>query len=152
MLLHFATRRRVDLLSDRPHLARLPIYTTNGGPMKALAVMSRIVCLLLICTGPAWSQSFTAAVRGVVTDPTGAAVSNAKVVITQADRNVQHTTTTDAEGRYSVSALQPGQYILTVEATGFKRYLQNAFPPGGSAASNDRRSVTTGRGVVSRRG
>ncbi|MDQ3253347.1 MAG: carboxypeptidase-like regulatory domain-containing protein [Acidobacteriota bacterium] len=79
-------------------------------------------------TGPAWGQSFTAAMRGVVTDPTGAAVPNAKVLITQAERNAQHATTTDDEGRYHASALPPGQYTLTVEAGGFKKYFRSAFP------------------------
>src|SRR5215813_9172606 len=101
---------------------------TNGGSMKFPASMTRIGCLLLMITGPAWSQSFTAAVRGVVTDPTGAAVADAKIIITEAERNVQHLTTTDAQGRYYVSALQPGQYTLTVEANGFRKYSQSAFP------------------------
>jgi Carboxypeptidase regulatory-like domain/TonB dependent receptor-like, beta-barrel len=96
--------------------------------MKFLAQMTRIGCLLLIITGLAWSQSFTAAVRGVVTDPTGAAVANAKVIITEAARNVQHQTTTDDQGRYHMSALPPGQYTMTVEANGFRRYSQSAFP------------------------
>jgi hypothetical protein len=96
--------------------------------MKFLAWMTRIGCLLLISTGPAWSQSFTAAVRGVITDPSGAAVADAKVIVTEAERNVQHPTTTDGQGRYYVSNLPPGQYTLTVEAVGFKRYAQTAIP------------------------
>src|SRR5262245_37389703 len=96
--------------------------------MKFIASMTRIGCLLLIITGPVWSQSFTAAVRGVVTDPTGAAVPNAKVIITEAERNVQHPTITDDQGRYHVSALPPGQYTMTVEASGFRKYSQSAFP------------------------
>jgi hypothetical protein len=95
--------------------------------MKVRSTLTGIGCLLLMITGSAWSQSFTAAVRGVVTDPTGAAVANAKVVITQAERNVQNTMTTDEEGRYQVSALPPGQYTLTVEAGGFKKYARSAF-------------------------
>src|SRR5262245_13890917 len=95
--------------------------------MKFLAAMTRIGCFLLIITGLAWSQSFTAAVRGVVTDPTGAAVPDAKVIITEAGRNVQHPTTTDAQGRYQVSALPPGQYNMTVVATGFRKYSQSEF-------------------------
>ncbi len=116
------------LFSLLPNLARSAIHLTNGGSMKFLASMTSIGCLLLMITGPAWSQSFTAAVRGVVTDQTGAAVSNARVIITEADRNVQHPTTTDSEGRYYVSALPPGQYNMTVEASGFKKYAQSAFP------------------------
>jgi len=68
--------------------------------MKVLASMAKIGCLLLLFTSSTWSQSFTAAVRGVVTDPTGAAVVNAKVIITEAERNVQRTVTTDEQGRY----------------------------------------------------
>jgi Carboxypeptidase regulatory-like domain/TonB dependent receptor len=96
--------------------------------MKFLASMTSIICLVLIITGLAWSQSFTAAVRGVVSDPNGAAVADARVIITEAERNVQHPTTTDAQGRYYVSALPPGKYTMTVEASGFKRYSQSAFP------------------------
>lgn len=118
----------MDLIIDLPYPARSPIHQTNGGSMQFLASMTRIGCLLLTLTGPAWSQSFTAAVRGVVTDPTGAAVPNAKVIITEAERNVQHPTTTDDQGRYHVSALPPGQYTLTVEASGFRRHSQSAFP------------------------
>jgi hypothetical protein len=96
--------------------------------MKFLAPNTRIACFLLLMTGLAWGQSFTAAVRGVVTDPTGAAVTDAIVIITEAERNVQHPTTTDSQGRYHLSALPPGQYTLTVEAKGFKKYAQSAFP------------------------
>lgn len=96
--------------------------------MKFLTSILSIGCVLLLITSPARSQSFTAAVRGVVTDPTGAAVPDAKVTITEAERNVQHPTTTDAQGRYYVSNLPPGQYTLTVEAVGFKRHAQSAIP------------------------
>jgi hypothetical protein len=85
------------------------------------------LCLLLLLAGFAWSQSFTAAVRGVVTDSSGASIPDAKVIITEAERNVQHTTVTDAAGRYARVALQPGAYTITVEATGFKRHSQGPF-------------------------
>src|SRR5687767_845919 len=121
MLFRFTLWSNSDLIIDPPNLARSPIHLTNGGSMKFLASMTRIGSLILMITGPAWSQSFTAAVRGVVTDPTGAAVSDAKVIITEAERNVQRLITTDAQGRYHVSALPPGQYTMTVEANGFRR-------------------------------
>lgn len=84
--------------------------------------------LALVCAWAAWSQSFTAAVRGVVTDATGATVPGARVTITEADRNIQHATTTDSAGRYAIVALPPGRYTITVEAQGFKRYTQGPFP------------------------
>ena len=73
-------------------------------------------------------SSFTAAVRGVVSDATGAAVPGARVIVTEAERNVQHVSTTDEAGRYVLTALQPGSYRMVVEAQGFKRTTKASFP------------------------
>ena len=79
-----------------------------------------LVALALAGLLPAQS-SFTAAVRGVISDATGAAVPGARVIITEADRNVQHASVTDEAGRYVITALQPGNYRMVVEAQGFKK-------------------------------
>src|SRR5262245_43353988 len=85
-----------------------------------------ICCLLSIAL--AFSQSFTASVRGSVTDGTGALVPGAAIIVTEVGRNVQHKTVTDSSGRYFITALPPGQYTLAVEATGFRKYVQSEFP------------------------
>ena len=85
--------------------------------------------LLLAVSTFAWGQSsFTAAVRGLVTDSTGAAIVGAKITVTEADRNVPHVVISDEAGRYAVTALPPGGYTLAVEAPGFKKYVASAFP------------------------
>jgi hypothetical protein len=89
--------------------------------------VSGLLFALLAATVPGWPQSFTAAVRGVISDETGAVVSGARVTITEADRNVQRATATDSVGRYVFTALQPGPYTLTVEAAGFRRFQQSRF-------------------------
>src|SRR3954463_7556453 len=73
------------------------------------------------------AQSYTASVRGVVTDSSQAAMPGAKVVVTDVSRNIAHSATTDTSGRYVITALPPGSYELTVEASGFNKYLQPAF-------------------------
>lgn len=75
----------------------------------------------------AWTQSFTASVRGTVTDPTQASVPDAVVMLTDVDRNLDRTATTDATGRFILTALPPGHYSLAVESPGFQRYVQPAF-------------------------
>jgi hypothetical protein len=83
---------------------------------------------LLVCTAAAlWAQSFTATIRGTVTDSSGSAIPGAKVIVTEADRNVPRTVTTDESGRYVVTALPPGGYTLVVESSGFKKYSQQKF-------------------------
>ena len=83
--------------------------------------------LFLLTAGLVLSQSYTAALRGVITDASGAAIPAAQVIVTEADRNVKHTAVTDEAGRYFLSALPPGKYTLSVEATGFNRHSQSAF-------------------------
>lgn len=86
------------------------------------------LAMVVLGAAPVWSQSYTASVRGAVTDASGAAVPGAKVVVTESDRGVQHTTVTDSLGRYVVTALPPGNYTLSVEASGFRKHVQASFP------------------------
>jgi hypothetical protein len=74
-----------------------------------------------------FAQSFTASVRGNVTDQSSAAVPSAKVTVTDADRGTVFNTVADEAGRYVVTALPPGTYVLTVEAPGFKRFSTDRF-------------------------
>lgn len=93
-----------------------------------MSSMTRVVLASLVLPVCALAQSFTASVRGVVTDSTKSAVPNAKVIITDADRNTNQETATDVAGRYVFTALPPGRYLLAVEAVGFSKYTHSAFP------------------------
>ncbi|MGC4050053.1 MAG: TonB-dependent receptor [Paludibaculum sp.] len=73
------------------------------------------------------AQSFTAAVRGTVTDASGAAVPAASVVITETERNVPHAAVSDDSGRFQLTALPPGLYTVNVEAKGFRKYVQTSL-------------------------
>ena len=87
-----------------------------------------LLCVTLAAAGLAWSQSsYTAAVRGVISDASGAAVAGAKVTVTESDRNVPHVVMADDAGRYALTALPPGNYSLSVEAKGFKRTARPTF-------------------------
>ncbi len=97
--------------------------------MLSIRGVSALVSLTVLAAAPVWAQSsYTAAVRGVVTDTSGAAIPGAAVTITESDQNVPHATVTDAAGRYVMTALPPGNYTLTVEAKGFNKYIGSAFP------------------------
>ena len=72
-------------------------------------------------------QTFTAAVRGVVTDSSNAAVPAASVIVTDVNRGTERRTVSDNLGRYVITALPPGTYILAAEAVGFQKYQRSAF-------------------------
>ena len=85
------------------------------------------LALTLALGSLAYSQSFSAAVRGNVTDSTGAAVPGARIAIIESDRNVAHRVVSDEAGRYIVTALPPGNYRINVEAPGFKQINRTQF-------------------------
>ena len=85
------------------------------------------LALTLALGSLAYSQSFSAAVRGNVTDSTGAAVTGARIAIIESDRNVAHRVVSDEAGRYIVTALPPGNYRINVEAPGFKQINRTQF-------------------------
>jgi hypothetical protein len=76
---------------------------------------------LLLCAYPAAArqQSASATLRGVVTDPNGAAVSGAQVRVTNAATGAARETLTNEDGAYALSNLPPGEYEVRIEATGF---------------------------------
>ena len=72
-----------------------------------------VVCLLLLAASALWAD-VTGSISGSVKDPSGAAVANASVVAVNLETGVQRAAQTDANGAYSVLALQVGRYRLVV--------------------------------------
>jgi hypothetical protein len=71
------------------------------------------------------AQSFLGTIRGTVVDPQGAAVSNASVLIIDADTGVTRTVDSDAQGRFEAANLRPGTYRLEIVTPNFKKYEQS---------------------------
>lgn len=76
--------------------------------------------LAVVCTAPVAAQQTTGNVRGVVADPNGAAVPNARVRITNRQTNVSQDAQTNDSGEYQFNNLLTGDYTVTVEAANFK--------------------------------
>lgn len=67
------------------------------------------------------AQNPTAVVNGSVTDPSGAAVPDARVTVVNQQTNVVSSRTTGVDGTFSIINLIPGNYTLVVEKNGFKK-------------------------------
>ena len=67
------------------------------------------------------AQESEGRITGTVKDPDGAVVRSASVSLLNAHRAVITATTTDAEGRFALEKITPGDYQLNVEGTGFVR-------------------------------
>src|SRR6187399_2563815 len=82
---------------------------------------ARVLLLLISCALPVFAQLDRGTLTGEVKDPSGAAVSGAKVTATQLSTNSVSSTTTTDSGDYTLPAMLIGTYRVTVEAAGFKR-------------------------------
>jgi hypothetical protein len=69
------------------------------------------------------AQSTFGIIRGGVSDPTSAMIVGAKVTVTNQGTNILQNVTTDANGNYEATHLNPGVYEVSVEAPGFQRAL-----------------------------
>src|ERR1700712_2870176 len=86
----------------------------------------RITLLLLasLTHQPAHAQSSTTgAIRGTVTDPSGAVLPNATVTVVSDATGTTRTSKTDGSGSYNVGLLPSGTYKVSFQAEGFKSQL-----------------------------
>lgn len=85
--------------------------------MKMKAVLCSFVLLCLSLT--AFAQTSRGTVSGTVTDPTGAVISGANVVLTNTATTVSRSTIANSEGFYRFEAVDLGTYTIKVKASGF---------------------------------
>jgi hypothetical protein len=78
--------------------------------------------VLALFSALATAQS-TSQLNGSVTDPSGAAVAGAKIILTETATGFQRTTTSNASGLYQFLDVPPGSYQLAASASGFATYL-----------------------------
>jgi hypothetical protein len=73
------------------------------------------------------AQFTNANLRGTIADPSGAPVGGASVTAINTGTGLQRTVTSDESGAYSFTGLPVGQYQITVEKTGFTKYIQSGI-------------------------
>lgn len=91
---------------------------------RALARASTILLLMLLWAGTAHAQ-FSGTIKGVVQDPSGAAVPSAKIELLNTATGVSKTTTSDSYGNYEFVSLAPGAYRVTVDTASFVKEAVN---------------------------
>src|SRR5262249_53460228 len=82
---------------------------------------------VLLCSASLLAQESRATVSGVVTDPTGAAIPNAKITATEIRTGVKSSTVSDTAGQYTLPFLPPGQYEIQVEVQGYRPFIRKAI-------------------------
>jgi Carboxypeptidase regulatory-like domain/TonB dependent receptor len=96
--------------------------------LRGVFVVSAPLILACAFATQAGAQSATTgAIIGTVTDPSGAAVPDAAVGVVDTDTGIPHNVTTNDDGFYSATSLQPGTYTVTVNKTGFAVFTHSGI-------------------------
>jgi len=80
-----------------------------------------LLCANLLAAIPAFAQ--TGAIHGDVKDPSGASVPDAKVTATNQGTQALRTATSGKDGDFTIAELPVGQYTVTVDVSGFKKFV-----------------------------
>ncbi len=95
--------------------------------VRAAAVVCAAIALLVSASAPAYAQGggVTSSIAGTVVDTTGAVVPGADVKVRNNATGVEFAAVTADNGTFSIPALQPGTYTVTISLMGFKTAVVN---------------------------
>ncbi len=85
-------------------------------------LLSETICFLLLTT-TAFAQSDRGTITGTVTDPGRSVVAGATVTATNKATGIKQQTLTTETGNYTLTSLPAGLYDVTVEPSGFKKFI-----------------------------
>ncbi len=83
---------------------------------------------VLLVSGSQVLAQADAGLTGTVTDPSGAVIAGATVIVTNRETNVAQRLVTSSAGTYTVRGLNPGAYNVEVDAPGFQKFVKTGIP------------------------
>ncbi len=86
------------------------------------------MCIATLAPSAVLAQTVAGQISGLVTDPSGAAVSGVVVTVTDLERAVNIRGTSTDSGFYVVAPVPPGRYRISTEKAGFRRYVLEPLP------------------------
>jgi hypothetical protein len=100
---------------------------TNPRNTRSGLIFALIFTLVFLAPIPMYSQVVGGTLLGTITDPTGAAIPGARLVIKNVATGVTTTVTTNSQGIYNAPNLLPGTYEATISAVGFTGVVQSGI-------------------------
>src|SRR5579864_9527426 len=98
-----------------------PMFAGSSGPaMKRCGSHLTVLLAAFFVLFAAHALAQEGTIVGTVTDPSGAAVPNASITLTNTDTGQQKTINTNGEGQYVAADIRIGRYIVRAQAPGFK--------------------------------
>ena len=100
-------------------------------------MLTRMITISSMLVGCSLAQTISGTILGSVGDPSGLAVTNAEVTLTQTTTGVQRKAQTNGAGDFVFNSVVPGVYSLLVESAGFKKVERTSI----NLSANERLST-----------
>jgi hypothetical protein len=100
------------------------IVITKKYEMHFGRTLTAFFALVLMFSGALRAQQITGGIAGTVVDGEGALISGATIKATNTETGFSRSTVSDSAGGYRVQYLPVGNYTVSVEAKGFKKFVQ----------------------------
>ena len=90
---------------------------------QTLKRLSLLLSMFLVTSIAVFAQSVTSGLTGNVSDPQGAVIPGAEVLLTEPATGSAKTVVTDSDGNYSFHEIKPGTYQIKISKQGFSSYI-----------------------------
>jgi len=101
------------------------MHVRNEGDHQMKFIRTLSAAIIVFATG-LFAQTYTSGeISGLVTDSSGAVMTQASVTILNKDTGTQRTTKTNRDGYYRAPLLPPGTYAVTVTVPSFRTFTRN---------------------------
>ena len=89
-----------------------------------------VAFLFILCSAlPLFASGPTGTITGTITDPSGAVIPKARIIVHNEGTNATREATSNSDGDYTVALLPPGRYRVAVEGPGFRRSVIHGVVP-----------------------
>lgn len=95
------------------------------GPLKVCSML--LLTFLLASSAASFAQAYFGTVSGVLSDPSGAVLPGAKLILTDQNKGYVFNETSDQTGRYLFRSIPPGIYSVTAEIAGFDKTIRTGI-------------------------
>jgi hypothetical protein len=119
-------KRRKTMNSETTRVRRIPSSSPGGMFWGISAVRFTFIVLLFALGTVAWAQD-NATVSGSVLDPSGAAIANVAISITNTATGQVRETVSNSAGDYRFPNVGAGTYNLSASITGFQKYSKTGL-------------------------
>jgi len=100
------------------------MHPASPGIIVKIKIIYFATLCIALCASIALAQTSKASIRGSLSNPSNARLSNVRVELRRIDTGDRRLATTDERGEFIISLLAPGSYQIEVQQSGFKKYVQ----------------------------